>query len=130
MTVSTNSLTSSRGLRRSRRTEESPRRKEPALCNALCERLALDELHNEKLLPIMFFEPMQRGDVRVIDLRKKLGLSFEPVQAFFVSGELLAKNFDGNLTPEFRIARDRPLPCHPPQWAPGSRRTRVGCGSR
>ena len=47
---------------------------------------------------------MQRGDVRVIELRKEPGLSLESVQAFFVSCELLRKDFDGDVTSEFGIA--------------------------
>ena len=39
-------------------------------CNPLREGLAFDQLHDEALLAVVFFETIERGDVRVIELRK------------------------------------------------------------
>ena len=36
------------------------------LCDALCQRLAFHQFHDDKLLAVVLFEPMECGDVRVI----------------------------------------------------------------
>ena len=51
----------------------------------------------------MLLLTMQRGDVRVIELREEASLTFKAVQAFLVPRELLGKNFDGDLTAEFGV---------------------------
>ena len=76
------------------------------LRNPLRQGLAFHQFHDDELLPIVLFETIERGDVRVIDLGKKPGLTLEPIQAFFVSGELLGKNFDGDVASEF-VSRAR-----------------------
>lgn len=43
----------------------------------ICERLALDELHDDELLPPDTFETVERGDVGVIQLGEELGLAVE-----------------------------------------------------
>ena len=47
---------------------------------------------------VVLFEPVQGGDVCVIELRKKSSLSFEAIQAVLVSCELLRQHFDGDVT--------------------------------
>ncbi|GMR22201.1 MAG: hypothetical protein BMS9Abin37_0534 [Acidobacteriota bacterium] len=62
-----------------------------------------DRISIEKLPAVMLLQPIERRDVRVIELRKKPGFSLEPIQAFFVSCELLGKDFDGDVASEFRV---------------------------
>lgn len=52
----------------------------------------------------MLLEPMQRGDVRVIELGKESSFALEPIQAFLVSRKLFRQNFDGNVSSELRIS--------------------------
>jgi len=70
---------------------------------ALGQRLAGNELHHEKPLPVRIFEPVQRGDVRMIQGSEQPGLVFEPGDPVFVLGELLGKNLDGDVAAELRI---------------------------
>ena len=48
-------------------------------------------------------EPMQRGDVRVIELRQETGLALEAIQAFSVLCKLFRKDFDGNVSSKFGV---------------------------
>lgn len=73
--------------------------------DALGQGLSLDELHHQKRLAVGFFEAVERGDVRVIQLGQKPGFSFESLEPFFVPGELLRKHLERNVTTELRIAR-------------------------
>ena len=73
------------------------------LRDAFCQGLAFHQLHDDELLPVVLFKPMECGDVRVIDLGKETGLSLESFQAFFVSCELLGKNFDCYVSTELGI---------------------------
>ncbi len=66
--------------------------------------LTFDQLHDDELLPVVLLQSIERGDVRVIELRKEPGFSLEAIQAFFVSCELLGKDFDRNVTSEFGVA--------------------------
>src|SRR3990172_2547731 len=73
---------------------------------------------------------MERCDIRVVELREKPRFPLESLHAFFVSSELLGKNFDGNVTPELGVASSVHLALPPapmaertsyaPRRAPGS----------
>ncbi len=52
----------------------------------------------------MLLQPVQGGDVRVIELRKEPGFSLEPIQAFFGARKLLGKDFDCDVASEFGVA--------------------------
>jgi hypothetical protein len=47
---------------------------------------------------------MQRGDVRVIELREEASLAFETNETFLVLQELLGKDFDSNVSSAFGVA--------------------------
>lgn len=47
--------------------------------------LTLNQLHDDERLPVVLLEPIERGDVRVIDLGEETGLSLESFQSLFVS---------------------------------------------
>ncbi len=74
------------------------------LRNPLRQDLPLDELHHQELLAFVLFEPMERGDVRMVQLRQELGLPLEPGKALLVLGELLGKDFDCNVSVELGVA--------------------------
>ena len=73
--------------------------------DARCQRLSLDQLHHEELLPVGFFQAVQRGDVRMIELGKERGFTLETIEALLVLGELLRQHFDGDVTAELRVPR-------------------------
>ena len=73
--------------------------------DSIRQRLAFDQLHRQEPLAIGLLEPIERGDVCVIQLREQLRLTLEPIQTFLVACELFGKDFDGDVAPEFRVTR-------------------------
>ena len=71
--------------------------------DSIRQRLAFDQLHRQEPLAIGLLEPIERGDICVIQLREQLRLTLEPIQTFFVAGELFGKDFDGDVASEFRV---------------------------
>ena len=71
--------------------------------DTLRQRLALDQLHDQELPALGFFEAVERGDVGVIQLCKKTRLSLEALRAFLVPRKFLGKNFDSDVTAELRV---------------------------
>ena len=57
-------------------------------------------LKSEFKFQMWLLEPMQRGDVRVIELRQETGLA---IQAFSVLCKLFRKDFDGNVSSKFGV---------------------------
>ena len=70
----------------------------------LSERLAFDELHNEELSAFAFFEAVESGDVRVVELSEQPSFALESGQPLFVSGKLFGEGFDRDIPPEFSIS--------------------------
>ena len=66
-------------------------------------------------MPPDFFEPVDRGDVRMIQRRERLRLAFEPRQAFGVRGERVRQDLDRDLaTSVVSVARYTcPIPPSP-----------------
>ena len=87
------------------------------LCDALCQRLAFHQFHDDKLLAVVLFEPMECGDVRVIDLGEEFGFSLEPRESFLVLHEFLRKDFDGDVASELGVSR--PIDLAHPAFADG-----------
>ena len=71
----------------------------------LGKRLAGNELEHEEADAARFLEPVDRGDVRMIQGGEDLRLAFEARQALGVARERLRKRLDGDLAVEPRIAR-------------------------
>ncbi len=63
-----------------------------------------DELHDQHDGVVPSLEPVQCGDVGVIELREESSLTLETVQAFLVPGELLGKSFDRDVAVELGIS--------------------------
>ena len=61
-------------------------------------RQPLNQLHEEKPLPVMLLETMERSDIRVIELGEESGFALETIKTLFVLGELLGKNFMATLS--------------------------------
>ena len=53
--------------------------------NPLCEILALDEFHDERRDAVGLLEPVDRGDVRVIQRGEDLRFALKPRQSFRVA---------------------------------------------
>ena len=79
---------------------------------ALRQRLALDELHDEDLLTFELLEPVERGDTGVVERGEKLGLTLEPRQALSILSESLKQHFDGYVAPKLFVPSPIDLP-HP-----------------
>ena len=56
-------------------------------------------------VPPARFEPVDRGDVRVIELREELRFALEPGQPLLVRGERRRQHFDRDLALELRVGR-------------------------
>jgi hypothetical protein len=69
------------------------------------QRGTFDQFEHERLDTIGLFEPMDRGDVGVIQGRERLGFALEPRDAVGVSREVLGQDLQRNVAIELRIAR-------------------------
>ena len=56
-------------------------------------------------MPAGLLEPVNRGDVRMIQRRERLRLALEPRQAFGVGGERVRQDLDRDLAAERRVRR-------------------------
>ena len=60
--------------------------------------LARHELHHQKVRPVRLFEPVNRGDVGMIQRSKEPGFALEASQALFVLCESFQDDFDGDIS--------------------------------
>ena len=73
--------------------------------NALRQVLALDEFHHEGLHAVGVLEPVDRGDVRMIQRGEDFRFALKAGQAVGVGCERRWKDLDGDVTLQLRIAR-------------------------
>ena len=78
--------------------------------DALRQILALDEFHHERVHAAGLLEPVDRGDVGMIQRRERLRLALEPRQAFGVRGERVRQDLDRDLAAQRRVRRPIDLP--------------------
>jgi hypothetical protein len=79
----------------------------------IAERLALDVGHDVEDWPAGFARIVERQDVRVLQVGRRLDLGQEPVGADH-GRQLGAQDLEGNLAVVLEVARkDRPWPCRP-----------------
>ena len=78
--------------------------------DALRQIVALDQFHHEGVHAAGFLEPVDRGDVRMIQRRERLRLAFEARQAFGVCGERVGQDLDRDLAAQRRVRRPVDLP--------------------
>ncbi len=85
---------------------------ERAALQPLGEVFALDELHDEGAHAARLLEAVDRGDIRVLELREDLRLALESCEAVRVGGERLGKDLDRDLALQLRVGRpiDDPHP--------------------
>jgi hypothetical protein len=117
-----------RGFERVGDLQRDPQRlvqRQRAARDALLERLALDELHDEEVAGAGFFEPEQRGDVRMIQRRERLGFTLEAGDAIGIGRERFGEHLDRDRPSQLRDARDRPRPSRPRRARRRSRRRRA-----
>ena len=79
-------------------------RERPAL-QPLGQRLALDQLHDQKMPPGGLVRPIERGNVWVIQRGEHLRFALEPRRAVGVECPRLRQDFDRHLAPELRVPR-------------------------
>jgi hypothetical protein len=84
---------------------ESPRLRQAAwrgkaAGDSLREVFALDQLHDEPVYGIRFLEPVDRGDVRVIQGCERLRLPFEAHDAIGIGGKRVRQDLDRHLPAE------------------------------
>ncbi len=76
-----------------------------ALGDAVGERRPLDQFHHEGVHAGGLLEPVDRGDVGMIERRERLGLALEPRQAFGVRCERVRQDLDRDLAAKGRVRR-------------------------
>ncbi len=74
------------------------------LRDALGQRLAVDQLEDEKLVAVCFMEVVDGGDVRMVQSGEYLRFPPEPRHALDVAGESVWKGLESDMAIEFRIA--------------------------
>ena len=73
--------------------------------DALRQIVALDEFHHERGHAPAFFEPVDGGDVRMIQRGQRLGFALEARQALGIVRERLGQDLDRDVAVQLRIAR-------------------------
>ena len=72
--------------------------------------LAFDQFHHQGADAIRFFEPVDVGNVGMVQRREDLRFAREPCEAFRIGGERIGKDLDRDVTIQLRIARAIHLP--------------------
>jgi len=85
--------------------------------NALGERLALDELEDQRLVAVLLLEPVDRCNVRMIERGEDLRLPAEPGQPLVVAHQAFREDLDRDFSRETRV----PCPIHLPHAAGAER---------
>ena len=81
-------------------------------CNPLGQGLTGHELEHEIMRVPGLLEPVDRGDVGVVQRRENFGLSLEARQSLRVSGKRFGQDFDGDVPAEFSVLGSEDL-AHP-----------------
>jgi hypothetical protein len=68
------------------------------------QRVALDQLEDEKARPFVFFKSVNRGDIRMVQRGQELGFAFEPGSTAIVPRKFLGQRLDGDVPPEPAVA--------------------------
>ncbi len=93
----------------------------------LGEVFAFDQLQRQRDDAVALFEPVDRGDVRMVERREHLGLAPESSDALGILRKGRRKNLDGDVTVELRVPRPKDF-THSP--GPEGRDDLVGTESR
>jgi hypothetical protein len=76
-----------------------------AAYEAIRERLALEQLHDQKVVSVVLPDVVEGTDVRMVQLRDRSRLALETDAQLFVAGEFGRKDLDRDAAIEARIAR-------------------------
>ena len=77
----------------------------PQPFESLRESSPSDQFHHERGHARAFFEPVNRGDVRMVQGRKHFRLALETREPIGVSGDEARQDFDRDLTLQLRVRR-------------------------
>ena len=75
------------------------------LSDPIGQRRAVNQFHHERLHRFVLLQPVDRRDVRMIQLRKNLRFTLETAHAVGICGEVLWKNFYRDTAAQLRICR-------------------------
>ena len=64
---------------------------------ALGQRFALHIFHHEEIDAVLVADVVQRADARMVQCGNSAGLALEPLLQIGIGGEMLGKNFDGDV---------------------------------
>jgi hypothetical protein len=87
-----------------RAEREHLRRGERSFLQALRQRLAFEEFHDDEIHAVLLADVVQRADVRMIEAGNDFGFAFETLAAGSIVGEFVGENLDGYNTLQTRIA--------------------------
>ena len=73
--------------------------------DALGERLAVDQLEDERANPIALVHAVDRADVRVIERREQQGLAIEPRAPLRAGRPHIGEDLDRHVAPKRRVVR-------------------------
>ena len=73
--------------------------------DALCQRLAGHQLHDQIARAAGLFQPVDRGDVGMIQRRQHLRFALKTGEPFGIVRERFRQNFDGHVAPELGVVR-------------------------
>jgi hypothetical protein len=69
----------------------------------LCQRLAFNKLHHNEASSLGLFQPMDRGNVGMIERRQELGLALEAGHSLRITGECIGEEFERSLASQIEI---------------------------
>jgi hypothetical protein len=71
----------------------------------LCQRLALDQFHDQEMPAVGLLHAEERGDVVVVEGGQHLGFTLEPRDALRIGRHGVVQDFHRDVAPELRVAR-------------------------
>ena len=71
----------------------------------LRERWTFDEFEHQRLHAARFLEPIDSGDVGMVQRREDSRFTLEPREAIGIEGEDFRQDFEGNVAIQLRVAR-------------------------
>jgi hypothetical protein len=79
---------------------------ERPLVETILERVALDVFEDEIAPAVLLLEPVDAGDVRMVELRERLRFALEPLEPAGIRRQILRQRLDRDFTIETRIRRE------------------------
>ncbi len=73
------------------------------VADAALERLAVEQLHDDELLPVVIADVVQRADVRVVERGRDARFALEALDCLRIAREVGRQHLDGDLAAEPRV---------------------------